>query len=87
MRGGAEDFLEKRAPKEHLLAAVREALERDGARAGRAQPHNELASASRRSARARARGARLGAAGPLNKQIAGDLGIHGGPSRFIASRS
>ncbi|HEV2327528.1 MAG TPA: response regulator [Verrucomicrobiae bacterium] len=29
MRGGAEDFLTKRAPKEHLLAAIERALERD----------------------------------------------------------
>jgi FixJ family two-component response regulator len=29
MRGGAEDFLTKRAPKEQLLAAVQRALERD----------------------------------------------------------
>jgi len=29
MRGGAEDFLTKRAPKEELLAAVERALERD----------------------------------------------------------
>ena len=29
MRGGAEDFLEKRAPKEHLLEAVQRALDRD----------------------------------------------------------
>lgn len=30
MRGGAEDFLEKRAPKEALLAAIGRALARDG---------------------------------------------------------
>ncbi len=76
MRAGAEDFLEKRASKEHLLDAVRRALVRD---------------AQERQARARLREVRarfealtrrelevLGhvVQGRLNKQIAGDLGIH-----------
>ena len=34
MRGGAEDFLEKRAPREQLLDAVQRALARDAASAG-----------------------------------------------------
>ena len=76
MRDGAEDFLEKRAPKAQLLDAVKRALARD---------------AREREARARQRELRarfetltprelevLGhvVRGRLNKQIAGDLGIH-----------
>jgi len=76
MRDGAEDFLEKRAPKVKLLDAVKRALARD---------------ARERDARARQRElrARFDALterelevlshvvqGRLNKQIAGDLGIH-----------
>jgi len=76
MRGGAEDFLEKRAPKEHLLDAVQRALTRDA---------NERAARSRQQA-VRNRFASLSARerevldhvlqGKLNKQIAGDLCIH-----------
>ena len=76
MREGAEDFLEKRAPKAQLLEAVTRALARD---------------ARERQARNRQRDvcARFDALTPrefevlghvvrgqLNKQIAGDLGIH-----------
>ena len=76
MRLGAEDFLTKRAPREALLEAVSRALARD---------------ARERAARERVQGARarFGALtarerevlehvlrGQLNKQIAGDLGIH-----------
>ena len=76
MRGGAVDFLEKSAPKEKLLDAVRRALARD---------------AQEREQRARRRNlrARFDALterelevlshvvqGRLNKQIAADLGIH-----------
>jgi two-component system response regulator FixJ len=76
MRDGAEDFLEKRAPQAQLLDAVKRALARD---------------AREREARVRQRELRarfdaltprefevLGhvVRGQLNKQIAGDLGIH-----------
>jgi FixJ family two-component response regulator len=76
MRGGAEDFLEKRAPQAQLVDAVRRALARDE---------------RERQARARQRAlqARFGTLTPrelevlthllqgrLNKQIAGDLGIN-----------
>ena len=76
MRDGAEDFLEKRAPKEQILEAVTRSLARD---------------AREREARARQRDLRarfdaltprefevLGhvVRGQLNKQIAGDLSIH-----------
>ena len=76
MRSGAEDFLEKRAPKEALLDAVRRALARD------AQEREERA----RQRKLRARFDTLTkrelevlahvVQGRLNKQIAGDLGIH-----------
>ena len=76
MRSGAEDFLEKRAPKEELLDAVRRALARD------AQEREEHA----RQRELRARFDTLTkrefevlahvVQGRLNKQIAGDLGIH-----------
>jgi FixJ family two-component response regulator len=76
MRGGAEDFLEKRAPKEKLLDAVRRALARD------AQEREERA--RRRELRARFDGLTKRefevlahvVQGKLNKQIAADLGIH-----------
>lgn len=76
MRAGAEDFIEKTAPAEELLAAVRRALARNA---------QELAAATAQ----RSRLARLELLTPrerevllhvvrgrLNKQIAGDLGIH-----------
>ncbi len=76
MRGGAVDFLEKRAAKEKLLDAVRRALARD------AQERQERA----RQRELRARFGALSARelevlshvvkGRLNKQIAADLGIH-----------
>jgi FixJ family two-component response regulator len=75
MRGGAVDFLEKRAPKEKLLDAVRRALARD------AQEREERA----RQRELRARFDALTerelevlyhvVQGRLNKQIASDLGI------------
>jgi FixJ family two-component response regulator len=75
MREGAEDFLEKSAPKEKLLEAVRRAIARDAQeRATRARTREVQARFERLSDREREvldhvlRGA-------LNKQIAGDLGI------------
>jgi FixJ family two-component response regulator len=76
MRGGAEDFLEKRAPKEQLLEAVQRALARDAReRAERAQ-HDAVR--SRFDAISPREREVLGHVlqGRLNKQIAGDLGIH-----------
>jgi FixJ family two-component response regulator len=55
MRGGAEDFLEKRAPKEQLLEAVQRALVRDARERAERSRQDEFTSASRRSARASAR--------------------------------
>lgn len=76
MREGAEDFLEKRAPKEEILAAVKRALARD------AREREERARRHELRARFDALTPRefevLGhvVRGRLNKQIAGDLGIH-----------
>jgi FixJ family two-component response regulator len=75
MRGGAEDFLTKRAPKAQLVEAIERALARDA--------KERLQSAARAAAREKieALGVRerevLGGAirGLLNKQIAGELGI------------
>lgn len=76
MRGGAEDFLTKTAPKEDLLAAVRRALirnQQDLARHARLaalrQPFELLTNREREVLRHVVEG-------KLNKQIAADLGIH-----------
>jgi two-component system response regulator FixJ len=76
MRGGAEDFLEKSAPKEKLLDAVKRALARDE------REREERARQRDLRARFDALSERelevLGhvVQGRLNKQIADDLGIH-----------
>jgi two-component system, LuxR family, response regulator FixJ len=76
MRGGAVDFLEKIAPKEKLLDAVRRALARD------AQERQERARQEQLRARFDALSERElevlshVVQGRLNKQIAADLGIH-----------
>jgi two-component system response regulator FixJ len=76
MRDGAEDFLEKRAPKEQLLAAIERAMARD------VREREVLARQRELRARFDALTKRelevLGhvVRGKLNKQIAGDLGIH-----------
>ena len=75
MRGGAEDFLEKRAPTEQLLAALRRALDRDVA--GRRERAQRRALIVRFAALSDREREVLGhvVRGRLNKQIAGDLGI------------
>lgn len=76
MRGGAEDFLEKRCPEAQLVAAVRRALERD------AQSSAERARLQALRARFEALSSREREVlshvvrGRMNKQIAADLGIH-----------
>lgn len=76
MRGGAEDFLEKLAPKEKLLDAVKRAITRDASERASRSHKRELralfATLSSREIEV------LGhvVQGRLNKQIAGDLGIH-----------
>ena len=76
MRQGAEDFLTKRAPREELLEAVNRALERDaGERAERGRIQGARARFASLTAREREVLEHI-LRGQLNKQIAGDLGIH-----------
>jgi two-component system, LuxR family, response regulator FixJ len=76
MRGGAEDFLEKRAPKENLLNAVNRAITRDARerveRARQGELRARFATLTKRELEV------LGhvVLGRLNKQIAADLCIH-----------
>jgi two-component system, LuxR family, response regulator FixJ len=76
MRGGAEDFLEKRASKEKLLNAVNRALARDARereeRARQGELRTRFAALTKRELEV------LGhvVLGRLNKQIAADLCIH-----------
>ena len=76
MRHGAEDFLDKRAPKEQLLAAVNRALERDASEYAEQTRLQTLRSAfdalSPRERQVLGHVVR----GRLNKQIAADLSIH-----------
>ncbi|HME07109.1 MAG TPA: response regulator [Bryobacteraceae bacterium] len=75
MREGAEDFLEKRAPKEKLLQAVRRAILRDAQeRATRTRTREVQARFKKLSDRERAVLEHV-LRGRLNKQIADDLGI------------
>src|SRR5271169_4438017 len=76
MRGGAEDFLEKRAPKEKLVDAVTRALARDAhERDARARRNELLARFDLLSERELEVLSHV-VQGKLNKQIAADLGIH-----------
>ena len=76
MRLGAEDFLTKLAPREALLDAVNRALARDAReRAARARVQGARARFGRLTAREREVLEHV-LRGQLNKQIAGDLGIH-----------
>jgi FixJ family two-component response regulator len=76
MRNGAEDFLEKRAPKDQLLDAVNRALSRDADAQERrdrlSEFKNRFATLSERESEVLHHVLQ----GKLNKQIAGDLGIH-----------
>lgn len=76
MRGGAEDFLEKRAPREKLLEAVKRALVSDAReREARVRQREVRELFSALSAREREVLGHV-VQGRLNKQIACDLGIH-----------
>ena len=76
MRGGAEDFLTKTVPKAALLQAIRRALARDAReREERARRREVCARFEKLTAREREVLGHV-VRGRLNKQIAGDLGIH-----------
>jgi FixJ family two-component response regulator len=74
MRGGAEDFLTKTAPKADLLDAIRRALARDvcerGERVFRREVSERFETLTQREREVLGHVVR----GSLNKQIAGDLG-------------
>ncbi len=76
MRGGAEDFLEKRVQKEKVVEAVRRCLERDAnERRSRTQVHELRARFDALSTRELEVLSHV-VQGRLNKQIADDLSIH-----------
>jgi FixJ family two-component response regulator len=75
MQGGAVDFLEKHAPRERLLAAIRRALERDAteseSRAAQVELRQRFEALTKREIEVLHEVVR----GRMNKQIAADLGI------------
>jgi len=76
MRGGAEDFLEKTASKELVLDAVRRALARDQQEREERSHRDELRARFAGISSREREVLRHVLRGRLNKQIAGDLGIH-----------
>jgi FixJ family two-component response regulator len=76
MRGGAVDFLEKRAPKEKLLDAVRRALVRDTREREERARQRELRARFDALSERELEVLSHVVQGRLNKQIASDLGIH-----------
>jgi len=76
MRDGAEDFLEKRAPKEKLLEAVTRALARDARERIARERQRELSARFDTLTKRELDVLSHVVRGRLNKQIAGDLGIH-----------
>jgi FixJ family two-component response regulator len=76
MRDGAEDFLEKRAPKERLLDAVTRALARDSREREARDRRRELRARFDTLTERELEVLSHVVQGRLNKQIAGDLGIH-----------
>ena len=76
MRGGAEDFLEKRAPKEKLLEAVTRALARDSQERGTRERQRALRARFDTLTERELEVLSHVVRGRLNKQIAGDLNIH-----------
>ncbi len=76
MRGGAVDFLEKRAPKEKLLDAVNRALACDAHERAERVRQRELRARFDALSERELEVLSHVVKGRLNKQIAGDLGIH-----------
>jgi len=76
MRDGAEDFLEKRAPKETLLDAVTRALGRDSRERAARERRRELRARFDMLTERELEVLSHVVRGQLNKQIAGDLGLH-----------
>ena len=76
MRDGAEDFLEKRAPKEMLLDAVTRALGRDSRERAARERKRELRALFDTLTERELEVLSHVVRGQLNKQIAGDLGLH-----------
>src|ERR1700758_3296446 len=76
MRDGAEDFLEKRAPKEKILDAVGRALARDSREREARDRQRELRARFDMLTEREREVLSHVVQGRLNKQIAGDLGIH-----------
>ena len=76
MRDGAEDFLEKRAPKEKILDAVTRALARDSREREARNRQRELRARFDMLTEREREVLSHVVQGRLNKQIAGDLGIH-----------
>jgi len=76
MRGGAVDFLEKRAPKEELIGAIDRALARDAREREERAVHKELRGRFDALTARELEVLSHVVKGRLNKQIAADLGIH-----------
>ena len=76
MKGGAEDFLTKNAPKEDLLAAIGRALERNALDRARTASLNEKRRLFESISDRERQVLRHVLEGKLNKQIAAELGIH-----------
>jgi FixJ family two-component response regulator len=76
MRSGAEDFLEKRAPKEALLEAVTRALGRDSRERDARRRQRDLRALFDTLTERELEVLSHVVRGRLNKQIAGDLNIH-----------
>jgi FixJ family two-component response regulator len=75
MQGGAVDFLEKHAPRENLVAAIRRALERDAAEQVHRAQHEGIRQRFNSLSRRELEVLREVLRGRMNKQIAASLGI------------